>query len=391
MNWLTNFLADLGERMGQTVKNAAIIALLFPIAMAVSAFGHVGIGIPLLWIPILLGAIVVARILYVHDVFQSTAVALVVGVGLIIVALMGAMDTLVGGTALYHAGFLRYTGVIVGIAFAEGATLVLAGIATGAAFTALVGIAMTPGLEFKDVPDKTQWAFQTLCITAFWLGIFGAAAGLTAPRIPYELALLLLILTVLVVPGTLAIAGMTSFKIVYYMTVAVFVANLLVALGYTLHSLGLLEPTVSFALTHTLWTVVSGVIVIVLALTFLMEGAYGLLAHGLWRSAIVVVIGAGAGTFISNPTALAIIITAVLTLQVPPFTEWQPILRGVVVLVISFYLFRKFWTQGLFGFGGGLAKVAIPSILLWIVTEWVVWGNGGFGTIGKMFIRIWKA
>lgn len=390
MDWLINFIADLGEKMGQTVKNAAVIALLFPIAMAISAFGHIGIGIPLLWVPILIGAVLAARLLHIHDVFESTATAFIVGIGLIVVASMGALDTLAVGNTLYHPGFLRYIGVIIGIAFAEGAVLVLAGIATGAAFTALVGVAMTPGLEFKDIPDKTQWAFQTFCITAFWFGIFGAVTGLAAPWIPYELALVLLILTILVVPGTLALAGMTSFKIVYYMTIAVFVANLVVALGYVLHSLGLLNPVVSFALRHTLWTTVGVAIVIVLILTFLMEGVYGLLTHGFWRSGLIIALGVCARAVIVNPAALATMVTAILKLQVPPFAEWQSILRGVVMVILSFYLFRRFWTKGLFGFGGALGLVAVPGILVWVLTEWMLWGNGGFGTIGNILATIWR-
>ncbi len=237
MNPILQFLQKLPKELVRAATQIIVVASIFPIMSVVGSFGH----LPLMCE---ISAALVATImvwLRQKNLFPMPAFC-VIGIGLLAVALMGIGDTTATDTVLYTPGPMRYIGVLVGAAFWLVPTLILAIAAWGGTFLVVGAVAGLPGgLHFRDIPPTAKESFEALCIVSFWIGIVGAFAGIMVPRIPYELALLLLLLLLLVVPGALVLAGRTSLKIAWGITVALLLVGLVASVWYALDSFEIFE------------------------------------------------------------------------------------------------------------------------------------------------------
>lgn len=252
MNPIIQWLQTLGVEARQGVIATLMIAIVFPVAMVVGSFGHESVWIAPLWsiLLVLTLVVIIAAYSYLEHVIPHP-VLYVVGAGIILVALMGATDTAVTDDTLYVAGPLRYVGTLVGAVFIIGTDLILA-IAAWTGTFILVGVVagLPGGLHFRDIPPTAKGSFEALAIIAFWLGLTGMIAALLTPRIPYELALILLLLAVIVIPGALVLAGRTSIKIAWGIMVALLLMGLTGAVVFALASLGVWEQIGVATQTH---------------------------------------------------------------------------------------------------------------------------------------------
>lgn len=237
MNPILQWLQNIEPEIRRAAIGTLIIAVIFPIAMIIGSFGHVH------WLLITQNIALTAALLYVLWSYKTLSIVTlcVVGIGLVAVAIMGATDTMATEDALYVAGPLRYIGAIVGTIFIVG-TLILAVAAWLGTFIIVGAVAGLPGgLHFRDIPPTAKEAFEAVAIITFWLAITGALCAMLVPRIPYELTLLLLLLALVVIPGALVLAGRTSIKVAWGISVVLLVVGLVVALGFALDSLGVFE------------------------------------------------------------------------------------------------------------------------------------------------------
>ncbi len=215
LNRIVGFLLGLEEDVRRFFIHALIFSTFFPALMIVSAFGHRTIGWFPLWTACLLLP-VIAVTFYAARMGFGVGPALL-GIGGLFVALIGVSPQ------------LRLVGSLVGITYTEAAVLVLAIFAWGGV---ILGYTFAPGeeLEIQDALKPAREWFKEFCIFAFWLGLAGFLIGTSADRVPGSLAVIIIALAIIVVPGMLALPpGRTGFYIMFGLTMATLLGALVLA------------------------------------------------------------------------------------------------------------------------------------------------------------------
>lgn len=239
LNSIVNFLTALDQHGRHAVTDAIVVALLFPILMIISSFGHLDIGIPV-WECSLLFTGIVLAIIYVNRerLLSSLTIFCVVALGAVIVSLMGSTDVnlMINGVPLATKliGPMRYVSTITGLLFILAAwtvlgTLVYAGIVLGYGTYAVIAINVAVSAAF----DQAKQTIRDVWMITFWVTAIGAYFGIAGGSADPQIMFGVLIVALVVIPGALALPGEQGFKIMFYGMIAL----LVYLIGWSLYSI----------------------------------------------------------------------------------------------------------------------------------------------------------
>jgi len=304
---------------------------------------------------------------------------------------VGVLLGLVLITGLFPVATVNILGLALGLLISAGAILVLSLYAFLGTLIYGGTIAIGPGETIEGAEKRAQKFFRGVVGIAaweWWIAWYLAALG---GQIDFTIGLILFL-----TGGVIALSlvawpeiGVKGAKyIVFYSALIGFSVGTAILLHNTFVAAGFFPSLATVLKTsqNQYWFAVTVIVLAVIGFTFLMEGVFGLIRHGVYRVAAVVAIAALLYWWQSLLPTIGIPFTAP---SLPSSENWRLFLRGALLIGVGLWWLLAFWQRGLKGFGRVFAG-SVPLILLAAFAEWVIWENGGFTTLGRGLEAAWR-